>query len=226
MAEGADKPEAQWTQIRGGWSIKTNTLKALVYHVYQIMKLVISCETAKSTWTELDEKEVLHDKEETQVKVVMALADDELFMGRNHACNGKWIDITMKKVRAGALVESFQSSESSIENTLAEYIILSGADNRPPMLDKDLHDSWKSRMEIYMQNREHGRMIPELVENGPLIWSTIEENGVTRTKKYAELSAAEKNQADCDVKATNIILQGLLADIYSLVNHHRVAKDL
>ncbi|GKD58903.1 hypothetical protein Tco_1296412, partial [Tanacetum coccineum] len=26
--------------------------------------------------------------------------------------------------------------------------------------------------------------------------------------------------------ATNIILQGLLADIYSLVNHHRVAKDL
>nr|GEV54130.1 hypothetical protein [Tanacetum cinerariifolium] len=37
---------------------------------------------------------------------------------------------------------------------------------------------------------------------------TIEENGVTRTKKYAELSAAEKIQADCDMKATNIILQG------------------
>ncbi|GJY75013.1 hypothetical protein Tco_0479444 [Tanacetum coccineum] len=54
----------------------------------------------------------------------------------------------------------------------------------------------------------------------------IEENGVTRTKKYAELSAAEKIQADCDMKATNIILQGLPADIYSLVNHHRVAKDL
>ncbi|GKG03166.1 hypothetical protein Tco_0310802, partial [Tanacetum coccineum] len=28
------------------------------------------------------------------------------------------------------------------------------------------------------------------------------------------------------MKATNIILQGLPADIYSLVNHHRVAKDL
>ncbi|GKC11014.1 hypothetical protein Tco_1007796 [Tanacetum coccineum] len=73
---------------------------------------------------------------------------------------------------------------------------------------------------------EHGRMILESVENGPLIWPTIEENGVTRTKKYAELSAAEKIQADCDMKATNIILQGLPADIYSLVNHHRVAKDL
>ncbi|GJS94749.1 hypothetical protein Tco_0801717 [Tanacetum coccineum] len=77
-----------------------------------------------------------------------------------------------------------------------------------------------------MQNRGHRRMILDSVENGPLIWLTIEENGVTRTKKYAELSAAEKIQADCDMKATNIILQGLPADIYSLVNHHRVAKYL
>ncbi|GKB46741.1 hypothetical protein Tco_0897494 [Tanacetum coccineum] len=69
-------------------------------------------------------------------------------------------------------------------------------------------------------------MILELVEHDPLIWPTIEENGVTRTKKYIELSATEKIQADCDLKATNIILQGLPSDIYSLVNHHRVAKDL
>ncbi|GJT12174.1 hypothetical protein Tco_0859216 [Tanacetum coccineum] len=78
------------------------------------------------------------------------------------------------------------------KNTLADYMILSSADNRPPMLDKDLYDSWKSLMEIYMQNREHGRMIVESVENGPLIWPTVEENGVIRTKIYVELSAAEK----------------------------------
>ncbi|GJT18585.1 hypothetical protein Tco_0877291 [Tanacetum coccineum] len=70
------------------------------------------------------------------------------------------------------------------KNTLAEYMILFGADNRPPMLDKDL------------------------------------------TKKYAELSGTEKIQADCDMKATNIILHCLPVDIYSLVNHHRVAKGL
>ncbi|GJV09193.1 hypothetical protein Tco_1346849 [Tanacetum coccineum] len=102
------------------------------------------------------------------------------------------------------------------KNTLVEYMILSGVDNRPPMLDKDLYDSWKSRMELYMQNREHGRMILELVGNGPLHWPTIEENGVTRTKKYVELSTAEKIQADCDMKATNIILQEIPVDIYSL----------
>ncbi|GKG31390.1 hypothetical protein Tco_0423878, partial [Tanacetum coccineum] len=35
-----------------------------------------------------------------------------------------------------------------------------------------------------------------------------------------------KIQADCDMKETNIILQGLPVDIYSLVNHYRVVKDL
>nr|GEX06357.1 hypothetical protein [Tanacetum cinerariifolium] len=50
------------------------------------------------------------------------------------------------------------------------------------------------------------------MEHGPLIWPTIEENGMTRTKKYAEFSSAEKIQADCDMKATNIILQDGLED--------------
>ncbi|GJX30803.1 hypothetical protein Tco_0240658 [Tanacetum coccineum] len=46
-----------------------------------------------------DEEEVSDDdNEETQVKVLMALADDEISMGKNHACNDEWIDITMKKV--------------------------------------------------------------------------------------------------------------------------------
>nr|GEY91205.1 retrovirus-related Pol polyprotein from transposon TNT 1-94 [Tanacetum cinerariifolium] len=53
------------------------------------------------------------------------------------------------------------------------------------MLEKDMYDSWKSRMELYMLNRQHGRIILELVEH------------------------VEAIQADCDVKATNIILQGL-----------------
>nr|GEZ23667.1 hypothetical protein [Tanacetum cinerariifolium] len=56
------------------------------------------------------------------------------------------------------------------KNTLAEYMILFGADNRPPMLDKDL---------------------------------------VTITKKYADLSAAEK------IQATNIILQGFAVPVFT-----------
>ncbi|GJT66845.1 nicotinate-nucleotide pyrophosphorylase [carboxylating], chloroplastic [Tanacetum coccineum] len=97
------------------------------------------------------------------------------------------------------------------------------------MLDKDLYDSWKSRMELYMQNREHGRMILESVEHDPLIWPMIEENRMTRTKKYAEFSATKKIQVDCDMKATNIILQGLPADIYSLddwILSYQMPRDL
>nr|GEZ12403.1 retrovirus-related Pol polyprotein from transposon TNT 1-94 [Tanacetum cinerariifolium] len=81
-------------------------------------------------------------------------------------------------------------------------------------------------MELYMMNRQHGRMIFESVENGPLIWPSIEENGVIRPKKYFELSATEVIQVDCDVKATNIILQGLSPEIYALVSNHKVAKEL
>ncbi|GJY12565.1 hypothetical protein Tco_0381874 [Tanacetum coccineum] len=110
--------------------------------------------------------------------------------------------------------------------TLADKAILSGADNRSPMLEKDMYDSWKSIMELYMMNRQHGRMILESVENGPLIWPSIEENGVTRPKKYSELSATEAIQADCDIKATNIILQGLPPEVYALVSNHKIAKEL
>nr|GEV33806.1 hypothetical protein [Tanacetum cinerariifolium] len=85
--------------------------------------------------------------------------------------------------------------------SLADKAILSGADNRPPMLEKNMYTSWKSRMELYMLNRQHGRVILESVEN-------------------------EAIQADYDVKATNIILQGLPPEVYALVSTHKVAKEL
>nr|GEY77632.1 hypothetical protein [Tanacetum cinerariifolium] len=69
-------------------------------------------------------------------------------------------------------------------------------------------------------------MILESVEQGPLIWPSVEVEGVTRLKKYSELSAAEAIQADCDVNATNIILQGLPPEVYALVSTHKVAKEL
>ncbi|GKD02028.1 retrovirus-related pol polyprotein from transposon TNT 1-94 [Tanacetum coccineum] len=85
--------------------------------------------------------------------------------------------------------------------TLANKSLLSGGDNKPLMLEKHLYDSWKSIMKLYMMNRPHGRMILASVEK-------------------------ETIQADCDIKAINIILQGLPTEIYALVSQHRVAKDI
>ncbi|GJS71278.1 hypothetical protein Tco_0704119 [Tanacetum coccineum] len=93
-------------------------------------------------------------------------------------------------------------------------------------LEKHLYDSWKSRMEMYMLNRPHGRMILASVEKRPLVWPSITVDGVTRLKEYIELTPAEAIQADCDIKAINIILQGLPTEIYALVSQHRIAKDL
>nr|GEY63340.1 retrovirus-related Pol polyprotein from transposon TNT 1-94 [Tanacetum cinerariifolium] len=45
-----------------------------------------------------DEEEVFDEEEVTRVKLLMALVDDELTVGKNHARNGKWIDITMINV--------------------------------------------------------------------------------------------------------------------------------
>nr|GEV36534.1 hypothetical protein [Tanacetum cinerariifolium] len=102
-------------------------------------------------------------------------------------------------------VDPFNPSPLASESE-PEYV--TEAENPIGHEDKTVPAS-KSRMEVYMMNRQHGRMIFESVENGPLLWPTIEENRVTGPKKYSESSATEAIQAYCDVKATNIILQGL-----------------
>nr|GEW53394.1 hypothetical protein [Tanacetum cinerariifolium] len=120
---------------------------------------------------------------------------------------------TAKNVRRRGVIVGTTSTSRGLHNDHNGNTITSitseSADNRPLMLEKDMYDSWKSRIELYMLNHQHGRMILESVEQGPLLWPFVEVEGVTRLKKYSELSAAEAIQADCDVKATNIILQGL-----------------
>ncbi|GJS04033.1 hypothetical protein Tco_0320541 [Tanacetum coccineum] len=68
-------------------------------------------------------------------------------------------------------------------------------------------------------------MILISVENGPLIWPTVEENRVIKTKKYVELSTAEKIQVDCDMKATNIILQDLCEIVQLLMQGTSLTKQ-
>nr|GEZ29177.1 hypothetical protein [Tanacetum cinerariifolium] len=79
-------------------------------------------------------------------------------------------------------------------------------------------------MELYMLNRQHGMMILELVKHGPLLWPTIEEDGVTRLKKYFELNAAEAIQADCDVN-TNF-LNTLPPEWSKFVTDVKLVRDL
>nr|GEV62419.1 hypothetical protein [Tanacetum cinerariifolium] len=62
--------------------------------------------------------------------------------------------------------------------TLAEYMIVVGAENHPPVLDKSMYNSWESRMFLYIKGKKNGRMMLESIESGPLVYPAIEENGL------------------------------------------------
>nr|GEX31432.1 hypothetical protein [Tanacetum cinerariifolium] len=110
--------------------------------------------------------------------------------------------------------------------TLAEHIIVVGAEKRPSMLEKSMCDSWASRIRLFIKGKKHGRVMLDSINNGLLVYLNVEENGQTRRKKYSELTEAQQVQDDYDVQATNIILYGLPPDMYALVNHQEVAKDI
>nr|GEW62947.1 hypothetical protein [Tanacetum cinerariifolium] len=83
-------------------------------------------------------------------------------------------------------------------------------------------------MDSVIPNGQKNTLVEYMILSGNQLKTvnSIGVDGVTGLKKYTELSAYKKLQADCDLKATNIILQGLPTDVYALMNHHRIAKDL
>nr|GEX57027.1 integrase, catalytic region, zinc finger, CCHC-type, peptidase aspartic, catalytic [Tanacetum cinerariifolium] len=74
------------------------------------------------------------------------------------------------------------------------------------------------------KNRQHGRMILESVESGPLLWPSIDENGVTWLKKYSELSPIEAIQADYDVNTK--FLNTLPLEWSKFVTDVKLVRDL
>ncbi|GJX14180.1 hypothetical protein Tco_0205938 [Tanacetum coccineum] len=98
--------------------------------------------------------------------------------------------------------------------TLAEHIIVAGAENRPPMLEKSMYDSCASRIRLFIKGKKNGMMMLDSIDEGPLVYPTVVgEDGHTGPKKYSELTEAQQLQDDCDVQATNIILHGLPPDL-------------
>ncbi|GKE20567.1 hypothetical protein Tco_1432079, partial [Tanacetum coccineum] len=85
-------------------------------------------------------------------------------------------------------------------------------DTRPPMLDRSDFASWQQRIRLYCMGKDNGENIIKSIDEGPFKMGTFRE------------TLAEG--AEADIRATNILLQGLPKDIYTLINHYTDAKDI
>ncbi|GKA16724.1 hypothetical protein Tco_0696561 [Tanacetum coccineum] len=120
---------------------------------------------------------------------------------------------------------------------LSEDIQCAGSDTRPPMLDKTDFASWQQRIRLYCRGKENGVNILKSIDEGPFQMETMRvivgegtegslNLGPEQPRVYSDLSQDEKDRYNADIRATNIILQGLPKDIYSLINHYTDAKDI
>ncbi|GJY56368.1 hypothetical protein Tco_0455483 [Tanacetum coccineum] len=120
---------------------------------------------------------------------------------------------------------------------LSEDIYCAGFDTRPPMLDRTDFASWKQRIRLYCRGKENGVNILKSIDEGPFQMGTFRETlaegtegalhlGPERPRVYSDLSPEDKERYNADIRATNILLQGLPKDIYSLINHYTDAKDI
>ncbi|GJZ29151.1 retrovirus-related pol polyprotein from transposon TNT 1-94 [Tanacetum coccineum] len=104
--------------------------------------------------------------------------------------------------------------------TMAENVIAARADNRPPMLGKSMYNSWQSRMLLDIRRKEHDKDLLDSLLHGPFQYGIVVEDGIARVRTNEELTDKEKICEECDIRATNMVLQGLPPDVYNLVNHH------
>ncbi|GJV75221.1 hypothetical protein Tco_1506805 [Tanacetum coccineum] len=120
---------------------------------------------------------------------------------------------------------------------LSEDIQCAGSDTQPPILDRADFASWQQRIRLYCRGKENGVNILKSIDEGPFPMGTFREAlaegnegalhlGPKRPRVYSNLLPEDKERYNADIRATNILLQGLPKDIYSLINHYTDANDI
>ncbi|GJW01437.1 hypothetical protein Tco_1556688 [Tanacetum coccineum] len=103
-------------------------------------------------------------------------------------------------------------------------------------LQKDDDDEISNLVDLHI-GKENGVNILKSIDEGPFQIGTFRETlaqgnegslhlGPERPRVYSDLSPEDKERYNADIQATNILLQGLPRDIYSLINHYTDEKDI
>nr|GFA25819.1 copia protein [Tanacetum cinerariifolium] len=93
------------------------------------------------------------------------------------------------------------------------------------------------KIRLYCRGKENGVNILKSIDEGPYQIGTVRETlaestkgapqfGPKRSRVYSDLTSEEKDRYNANTPATNILLQGLPKDIYTLINHYTDAKDI
>ncbi|GJX18847.1 hypothetical protein Tco_0221524 [Tanacetum coccineum] len=106
----------------------------------------------------------------------------------------------------------------------------SGANERPPMLEKGNYIPWESRFRRFLDNKlEEGDRMWHLIEKGPYVRSMI-PNLDKPTEQILEplskMTEGNKKQYIADVRVMNYLLQAIPNDIYNSVDVCKNAKDM
>ncbi|GJS64672.1 lysine histidine transporter-like 8 protein [Tanacetum coccineum] len=72
--------------------------------------------------------------------------------------------------------------------TLAKHIIVAGAENRPPMLEKSLYDSWAICICLFIKGKKSGRMMLDLIDEDNLFDKFTSVQGETLYEYYWRFS--------------------------------------
>nr|GEX32287.1 integrase, catalytic region, zinc finger, CCHC-type, peptidase aspartic, catalytic [Tanacetum cinerariifolium] len=105
------------------------------------------------------------------------------------------------------------------------------------MLDRTDFASWQQRIRLYYRGKENEVNILKSIDEGPYQMGTASETlaestegapqvGLKRPRVYSDLTPEERDRYNADIRATNILLQGLPKDIYTLINHCTDPKDI
>ncbi|GJS49226.1 hypothetical protein Tco_0599347 [Tanacetum coccineum] len=120
---------------------------------------------------------------------------------------------------------------------LLEDIQNTRSDTRLPMLDSSDFASWQQCIRLYCMGKYNGENIIKSIDEGPFKMGKFRETlaegeegalhlGPEQDRFFTDLSLEEKDRFKADIRATNILLQGLPKDIYTLINHYTDAKDI